>query len=333
MPMSSNEVLAYRVKDEKVLASSTQLFYEVPSASTRNYQALVSDPNLMVLVNNGAVQGMNPAANSFLPTRVGSYSLSPYFTMAPHIVSTDAGYVLGFDQKSESFVTVRYKQTDVTYFPNAYLNKTSGGGKSYNIPPNNMGGKLAFMENMDGSLDTILTTNTRGYALVKKDNSNDMWLLGLNLAEIIPTGYNGTHSPIRYADTLLASRYPDITSASLYTLNKNNPVLYFTNGNKIGSYSIDTKTYISNLYSFPANEEITYIKFINCQYDTPTTYNFTNLVVATYTGGTYKVYRFTILGNTLVQTGTVFTGTGRVKTMIYTTPNTTPLFWAMYRYY
>lgn len=332
MPMSSKEVLAYRIKDERVLASSNQLFYEVPPAASRNYQALVSDPKLMVLVNNGSVQGMNPASNSFLPPRTGDYFLSPYFTTAPYATTTDASYVLGFDQKNESFVTVRYQQSDVSYFPNVYLNK-SGAGKQYNIPPNNMGGKMVFMENMDGSLDTLLTTNARAYALLKKDNSNEMWLLGLNIPEIIPTRYNGAHSPIRYADTLSYARFPELTSASFYALNKNNPILYYTNGNKISSYNIDTKTLNDNIYSFSAGEEITYIKFINCQYDTPATYNFTNLVVATYTNGSYKIYRFNVLGNSLIATGTVFTGTGRVKSLIYTTPNISTFFNSMYRYY
>jgi hypothetical protein len=332
VPMSAKEVLAYRIKDERVLANSDRLFYEVPSAATRNYQGLVSDPNLMVLVNNGRAQGMNPASNSFLPERVGDYSLSPYFTTIPSASATDAGYIMGFDQKNESFVTVRFKQTGISYFPDVYLN-SSNGGKQYNISSNHLGGQLAFLEGMDGSLDTLLTTNGRAYGLLKRNNSSDMVLLGLNLAELIPIRYNGTHSPIRYADTLMASTYPDLTSATLYALNKNNPILYFTNGNKIGAYNIDSKTYINNLYSFPTGEEITYIKFINCQYDNSAAYNFTSLVVATYSNGNYKVYQFTVLGNTLNQTGTLFQGTGRVKSLIYATPNTSPFFYAMYRYY
>ncbi|PUZ22428.1 hypothetical protein GA0116948_10917 [Chitinophaga costaii] len=332
MPMSSKEFLAYRIKDEKVLANSDQLFYEVPPLATRNYQGLVADPNLMVLVNNGRAQGMNPKSNSFLPERTGNYSLSPYFTITPSAGSTDVGYVMGFDKLSESFVTVRFQQTDVTYFPDEYLN-SSGGGQQYNISANHLGGQLVFLENTDGSLDTLLTTNGRAYGLLKRDNSSDMVLLGLNLAELIPSRYNGAHSPIRYADTLLASQYPNLTSASLYALNKNNPILYFANANKIGAYSIDSKNYIDNLYSFPAGEEITYMKFINCQYDTPASYNFTNLVVATYSGGNYKIYQFNVLGNTLNQTGSVYQGTGRVKTMLYTTPNTTSFYYSMYRYY
>ncbi|MDE1193451.1 MAG: PKD-like family lipoprotein [Arachidicoccus sp.] len=330
MPVSTKEIMAYRIKDEKILAKTNRLFYEVPDSTTRSFEGLASDPNLMVLVNHGRLHGMNPISNCFLPERLGDYSLSPYFTLTPHLTSTDAGYILGFDQQSESFVIVRYKQTDLSYFPDVYLNSSSG--TQYNISSNNMGGKLIFLENTDGSLDTLLTTNGRAYGLLRKDNSKDLVLLGLNLAELIPTRYNGAHSPVRYADTITEAKHSDITSASLYALNKNNPILYYTNDNQIGAYNIESKS-SQNIYSFPSGETITYIKFIDCEYDTPTTNNFTQLVVATYNNGHYKVYRFTVLGNTLVQSGSVMEGNGKVKSLIYTTPNTTSFFNAMYRYY
>jgi len=340
MPVSTKEAMAYRIKDERILANTEELFFEPPAAGARNFQSLVCDPNLMTIVNNGKVSGMNPNANSFLPERSGDYNLSPYFTLAPYrFDNANLGYVMGFDQTSESFVSVRYKQTDISYFPDNYL-AGSKFNNPYNISSNKMGGQLAFLGNTDGTLDSIPSSNGRAYGLLKKDNSSDMFLVGLNTQLLLPGVYgNGGFSPVAFKLDLPASNFPDLTSASLYAINKNNPVLYFAKGSTIGFYNIDTKIYNNNMYSFAGGEEITYIKFIDAQYDSITANNFRNLVVATYLNGTYKVYRFIVLGNTLTQTGTVFQGAGRVKSLIYATPNSsstatyTSFFHSMYRYY
>ncbi|SEM72400.1 PKD-like family protein [bacterium A37T11] len=329
--VSQKEIIAYRIKDEKVLANTDRLFYEVPAAASRNFAGIISDPKLMVVVNNGHAHGMNPASNSFLPERLGAYNLSPYFTIPPHLTSTDAGYILGFDQENESFVTVRYQQTGITYFPDEYL--PSPGGNAYQISSNHLGGKLEFLENTDGSLDTLLTTNGRAYALLQPNAITGKVLLGLNLAELVPTQHNGAHSPIRYADTLLASHYPDLVNASYYTLHKGQPILYFSYQNKLGSYQIESKNYLNQLHSFDPGEEITYLKYLDCQYDSPTSYNFSRLVVATYSNGKYKIYQFSVLGNSLHQEGPLLQGEGKVKSLIYSSPATTAFFNALYRYY
>ncbi|PTT00070.1 hypothetical protein DBR11_10895 [Pedobacter sp. HMWF019] len=340
IPVSAKEAMAYRIKDEKILANTEQLFFVPPTLATRNFQSLVCDPNLMTIVDNGKVSGMNPNANSFLPERSGDYNLSPYFTIAPYKYNnSNLGYILGFDKTSESFAIVRYKQTDISYFPDNYL----AGSKfnyPYNISSNKMGCQLVFMGNTDGTLDSLSSSNGRAYGLLKKDNSNDMLLVGLNTELLIPARYgNGGFSPVAFKLDLPASSYPDLTSASLYAINKNNPILYFAKGNTIGFYNIDAKVYNSSMYNFGAGEEITYIKFIDAQYDSITANNFRNLVVATYLNGKYKVYRFTVLGNTLTQTGTLFEGTGRIKSLIYAVPSGyssatfTSLSDSMYRYY
>lgn len=340
IPVSAKETMAYRIKDEKILANTEQLFFVPPALSTRNFQSLVCDPNLMTIVNNGKVSGMNPSSNSFLPERSGDYNLSPYFTLAPYKYNnSNLGYVLGFDETTESFAMVRYKQTDISYFPDKYLTGTKFN-YPYNISSNKMGGQLVFLGNTDGTLDSLSSANGRAYGLLKKDNSSDMFLVGLNTELLIPARYgNGGFSPVAFKQDLPASTYPDLVSASLYAINKNNPILYFAKGSTIGLYNIDTKTYNANMYSFAGGEEITYVKFIDAQYDSITANNFRNLVVATYLNGKYKVYRFTVLGSTLTQTGTLFEGAGRIKSLIYAVPNGsstatfTSLFNSMYRYY
>lgn len=153
MPVSSKEVLAYRVKDETVLATTKDLFYEEPAESTRNFQGLAADPNLMAIVNNGNVLGMNPITNAFLPERSGDYTLAPQMTLAPY-KSTSLNYILGFNQTNESFVTVRYRQTDLMYFPDVYL-----PGIAQSVSSNQVGGKLLFMENADGTFDPNYPTD------------------------------------------------------------------------------------------------------------------------------------------------------------------------------
>ncbi|WP_025146534.1 PKD-like family lipoprotein [Pedobacter jeongneungensis] len=339
IPVSSKEVLAYRVRDERILSSTDGLFYEPPVPASRNFQALVCDPNLMGIVNDGAAQGMDPNSSSFLPQRSGDYSLSPYFTLAPYkFNNANVGYILGFDKKSASFVTLRYKQTDISYFPDRFLTG-SKFSYPYNVSSNKMGAQLVFMGNTDGTLDSLQSSNGRAYGLLKKDNSSDMMLVGLNTELLLPSRYgNGNFSPIAFKRDLLSSSYPDLASASLFAINKNNPIIYFAKGSNLGYYNIDTQVYSSSMYNF-GGEEITYVKFIDAQYDAITANNFRNLVVATYLNGKYKVYRFTVLGTTLTQTGAVFEGTGRIKSLIYAVPNGnstatfTSLFHSMYRYY
>lgn len=339
LPVSTKEVLAYRTSDEKVLANTEQLFFLPPATATRNFQSLVCDPNLMAIVNNGKVSGMNPNSNSFLPERSGDYNLAPFFTLAPFKVNnSNVSYILGFDRATASFVNVRYKRTDVNYFPDAYL-ANAKFSYPYNISANKIGGQLVFMGYTDGTLDSARTSIGRAYGLLKKDNSNDLFLVGLNTELLIPARYNANFSPVAFKQDLPASTYPDLVSASLYTINKNNPILYFAKGGKIGYYNIDAKTYETSMYSFSAGEEITYIRFIDADYDTNSVNNFRNLVVATYLNGKYKVYRFTVLGNTLSQTGVPFEGSGRIKSLIYAVPNSysyqgfTTLNDGMYRYY
>lgn len=339
IPVSTKEAMAYRIKDEKILANTEQLFFDPPALAARNFQSLVCDPNLMGILNNGKIAGMNPSSNSFLPERSGDYSLSPSFTIAPYKYNnSNLGYILGFDQLTESFINVRYKQTDINYFPDAYL----AGSKfayPYNLSSKRMGGQLVFVGNTDGTLDSLASSNGRAYGLLKKDNSNDMFLVGLNTELLLPARYgNGAYSPVAFKQELPASSYPELASASLYAIHKNNPILYFAKGGTIGYYDIGTQVYNPAMYSF-SGEEITYLKFIDAQYDNISANNFRNLVVATYLNGKYKIYRFNVLGNSLVPAQNIMEGTGKVKSLIYAVPNGsssatfTSLFHAMYRYY
>jgi len=74
------------------------------------------------------------------------------------------------------------------------------------------------------------------------------------------------------------------------------------------------------------------MKFIDCQYDTYT-YNIRNLLVATYNNGTYKIYRYLVEGNVLTQIGSVMSGTGKVKQVIYASPDSYNFQSYMFRYY
>lgn len=198
-----------------------------------------------------------------------------------------------------------------------------------------MGHLIPIIQLMQG----LTLVNAKAYALFRKDNSSDMILLGLNLTELQPISTdalprNGVHSIVATKTDLSAAAYPALSTASLYALNKGTSVLYFTKGSTIGSFDVTSKAFTASTYSFPAGEEITYIKFIDAQYDIAAN-NFRNLVVATYLNGNYKIYRFTVSGNTFTQTGTLLQGAGRVKSLQYVVPNTgNPTFNnSQYRYY
>lgn len=328
IPVSEQDFGALQLTTADFMETTDKMFYDnVDKVS--EFTGGLANTDQILLVNSGKLHLMPTQMQAFLPAVLwnNDYSLSPYFTVS----NVSGTSTLGFDDKSRSFVYINKMANQLYTFPDKYLKgKTSS---------NHMNGTLSFLENMDGSLNPDTVYSQRAYALFHEDNREDRCiLLGLDLAQVDASQYqfgNGQFSPIMDADTILYSRVPALKDADILALHKTAPNLYIANGNTISRYDVQTHAYRANVKTFPADETITYMHYIVNQYDT---YNgvgntFENLVVATYkSDGTYRIYRFRIAGDNFTQQGNIYTGEGKVKTLLYVSPYATMVN-NIYRYY
>lgn len=314
MPVSQKGLATFRMRDERVLTSNKSLFFDDNDGNNNALTVGISSPLQSIIINNGKAHLMIQGMQAFLPAIPGNYSLSPYLTTS----NTSGSYMLGFDELSHSFVYISSKASAISYFPDKYL------PRNYKISSNRMNGTISFMENTDGTINPDTLYSQRAYAMFHETDRTDRCiLLGLDLAQVDPLQslYGATkYSPVMYADTISYDKYPAMKTATTFAMHKNYPLLYFAQGNQLNSYLIDNKTIRQGLVTYSAGEEITYMHFAECVYDTK---NFRNLIVATYnpSNATYKVYRYTVAGNDIIQVGDPFTGKGKVKSLIYSAPN------------
>lgn len=130
-----------------------------------------------------------------------------------------------------------------------------------------------------------------------------------------------TKNLVRKIDTLKSPG--QIKTAELYAVNRDDPYLYYTNANKISSYNILSQEE-KEIHSLPAGEQITFIKHYkyteNDDIGTVLT-SFDKLVVASYSGGNYKVYFFELEnGIPNVSNPEILEGQGKLADIIFISP-------------
>lgn len=328
-PVSEEDVLAFRINNEQILSQGNDLFFDRNDHTPHHFEGGITSPLQMILVDRKQSHLYQLGTPSFLPPAGESYQLSPYFTTTEGSNS----YQLGFEETTHSFVYYTQLAAEPSFFPEQYYEGTA------RISSNHMNGTIRFLENTDGSLNPDTASVKRAYALFQEsDRSDRTILLGLDLAQIDPAQYqlgNAHYNPIMTADTLSYSNYPELRTAQYFALNKNYPILYYGSGNTLYEYQIEQR---SNrlVLEYPSGETISYVHFLPCTYDD---YTFRNLIVATTTtDGHYKIYRYTITGSQYTQVGAPYEGEGKVKTMLFASPNTYSYYgggWSdeLYRYY
>ncbi len=329
IPISEKTMLAYKIDNENVLMETEGLFYDQADANSPNFSGAITNPIQSILVNNGKAHIMQYGAPAFLSTISGDYELSPYLTES----SKSSSEMMAFDNKSSSFAVVHTKAQQLFYFPNTYLSD------EYRISSNNMNGSLSFMENTDGNLNPDTLYAQRAYALFHENNRNDRCvLLGLDLAQVDPQQSelgNAKYSPIMYADTISYALFPSLKDAKVLTLHKNHPILYYASGNKVNEYKIEAKDAKEGVLTFPSDEEVTYMKFVECTYNSGNITSFSRLLIATYTpaSSAYRIYQYIVAGDSFTLYGKALTGKGKIKTMMYASPYTYAWEQSLYRYY
>lgn len=313
IPLSEKGMAAFRLNDSKVLESGEDLFYDNMDHIYK-LQGGAYDAMQVVLLNQGKVHLMTHGMSGFLSEMPGNYSLSPWMTAS----EANGARLLGFDEVSRSFIHISTQASSLSFFPDEYLDD------KIRISPNGMNGRISFLENTTGTLNPDTIYPQKAYALFHEDARDDRFiLLGLDLAQIDPSqnDYGAWRfSPIMWSDTISYQTLPNLRNSQVLTMNKDFSILYYAHTNKISSYDIETRVSKENILSYSGNEEITYMHYLICDYATAV--SFRNFIVATYNASsdTYKIYRYSIAGDDIRQEGEVLSGKGKVKTVVFASP-------------
>ena len=320
LPMSEKSIAWYRIKDEETMLAGEDMFYEPSPVETRKFEALgtFGSSPAVALVDNGRVSRTlaSSSASRFMPEIVGEYKLAPWL-----ITGVSMTMVVGYNELTSSFVMVGNES--LSYFPDSFRE-----GDNVQISSNNMNADLLFFGQTHGNLDPSYPPYPEyapgiGYALMrKKGNTEQVELYGLNFREASP--YGTIYSPIRFHRTIEESVCPEFSTADFYSLHQDKHILYFIKDNILHYYDIENDKFVMNCHTFDG--EVTLLKFVGNNYDKSNSwdavqfnYTFSRLMVATSSGGNYKVYTYEedSNGKLVLQPERTFEGHGKVKRVLW----------------
>ncbi len=329
LAFSKKDGIAFNVSNASVLSSFDDMFYLNSGTDDLNVLcALVSSDRVFITTDKGAFT-MNNGNPAFFPAIDGDYRVDKFLTTGSY------GSTLAFDNKNKRFFMFAeagyYTSDTIGFFNDEY----GEFNNEVEVPVNNMNGEPVFLGNtVRGS---GYESSTYVYSLFKQDNVDDaLMLYGLDYDKFVEGYYYyypnandyteytmvrcGEYSPVNFERTLDNNDYPMLTSAEQYAMNKVNNTLYFAKGGKIGMYNIDTEDYTESFISdISSDEEITFMKYITCNYETSDD-DFDGLVVATYNTSTdtYKIYNYQLDGlSTVTLQDNIKSGTGKVEKVMY----------------
>jgi hypothetical protein len=120
-------------------------------------------------------------------------------------------------------------------------------------------------------------------------------------------------------DTLQPSQ--KLYTASRYTMNQDEAMMYFVTDNEVWSRNLANQ-FEQLQFTPPSGEEITFIRHRKYTVSADAPFNYNYVMVATKSGGNYKVYMFTkTAGNLSSEPAFVLQGTGSVGDVIYISPS------------
>jgi hypothetical protein len=257
-----------------------------------------------------------------------SQEISSDLELSKHFLTTANGNSVFFDKKSSSFLYYYFGNSSLKLFPDKITIQ------DYNPPYNVEHKNLLPNKNLDADIlyagMTKESKDERGMvnapnAFVVLKKRTDQRLLLFHF-KVTSDALRLNADPIYSIDTISADH--ELAKASKYTINKDYDLLYYTKDNEIKYYDINYKR-AQLLYTLPVGEEITYmhhakyeiIDFFKKQIDKDRWFN--KLVVATHSGGKYKVYLFDVLQydeQRLDSNPIILEGDGCVADALYVSP-------------
>jgi hypothetical protein len=291
MVLSANDAAIYRVDNGAMVMNFDNMFFSKPAV--RKPQSIMQpvSPQFLYLINDGKAYNLNKGtlfANG--PVNINN---QVYDNISPITGVGSAG--LCWNARAKSIFSI----------DNGNFTELKANG----VQLQKMNADLKWMAGYAGS---------RSVALLLFRNPQDTgYLFKLNV-QTGPLLYN-TGQLITTVDTLKPEH--KLMSASVIGGNYDVDLVYYAVGDKI--YMTDVASAQENLqFTLPAGETVTaiqHIKFPESQGNPPPASTLTNIAIATYKDGRYKVYLHPISG-----TGTIsalpqanFEGEGRVSSVIY----------------
>lgn len=152
-------------------------------------------------------------------------------------------------------------------------------------------------------------TGDRAYVILKKRGKEEYHLAKLD-------GYPAfRQTPIEEMNAMPAGL--KLYAAKYKTLNQDNDIVYFAEGNKIYSCNLETNQESLQPVSIPSDEEITYMESIKYDPYGMSDIWFDYVAIGTVRGGRYKLYLHPLHAGMLQPAVKVLEGKGRVKRVVY----------------
>lgn len=294
---SDKDLKVVRIEDMNVVSDFSNMFYNVPEE--RKVQSWISDWSGYLLLNDNkvfSIFGTGSNSGKFGLCKEGIYSANPYMVTAPF------GNLV-YDDNTSSFYGLDMAGTGLISFSEE-IGKAS---------PKNLNSRMCYMGRVK--------PGTGGARAFLKKNSNADTLLVLRIGMMM--SMNKYANPIEQIDTV--TQKMQLETADCYALNREYEYLYFGKENVWMRYDLENKEE-KEMYTFPAGEKITFMRHMIYTGEAKKAIN--EFVVATYNGGSYKVYRFNLQAGrpeNNTYKGTPMEGEGCVRSVQYVTTGMTLL--------
>lgn len=295
--VSENDMNVVRIEDMNVICRYEDLFYAKPEVcrlqnwkTSRGGYALTNDGQL------STISMMTSNIGKFGLPQEGNFRINPYSAMGA------VGSII-FDDLSSSFYALAFGASSPAIFKDI-ADKPS---------PRNLNSDLIFL----GRSKTALG---EGRAFLRKRAEVDT-LLVMKMTLTLPDP--SKVYPITSIDTVTGFIEPILfPKADCFALNKEYEYLYFNDKHRWMRYDIDNKRE-EEVYLFPENEQITFMKHIIYDNKQDVERSLNIFLVATHSGGHYKVYRFKLLSGRPLNgkyEGEPLEGSGVVREVQYLVP-------------
>lgn len=295
---SDQDVVAVDFFSGSIMRSFDDLFYNVPVV--KRPQNIFLGSNGLFLVNDNRLHVILLAGNG----RTGFFGdaqLGNDVVISNYKTSSSRRTPLLFDEKSGSFFTTTYTSLSLISF----LNEPWASSDADRSPVNNLNAELLYV---GAKMDDYSLTDA--YALLKYKQEDKFGLLKLVARYTSP--YRNPVESTRLLDNSLG-----VLSADFRAMAKDYDLMYFSKGNEVWAFDVETLREEKLNVVIPAGERITYMEYLRFTPSADKSLWFNSVIIGTSRGGNYTLYRHDVIAGKLQPGVKIGAGTGEVKRACY----------------
>lgn len=300
---SEGQIKGYRTEDMQEVFNNDDMFYSGTMPSTERPYAIVGGYIYHYYFSNTGVRGYQAPGWSDNTGKFG-YPLEPGASKLVQFVSATFGNIYWSDEAHGLY---------------------SVDGNCYEVIPVGLAeGVEAFPDDLIGlSSSTSSSAGDIGWWLCEQPSTGNRYLLEVDL-----------NSGMEIGEVVKIDPASHLAKSTMQSGNGHTAsYIYCVDNGKAYAYSlVDGSEVEVPLPGIPAGETVTYIsnQWLQLSESDGADYNLDNLVVATQTGNTYRLYFYQeseLNGGMPIKAPTkTATGTGKVKTIRYVTPVTSAMY-------